>query len=75
MKRRLPTDTVLSALLSTGAFFTDIARQYKVTVRAVRRHARRLGFEPIPQGERQGQKTTYRGLPLKHTPHNPIDVR
>lgn len=54
--RRLPDDATLSEILASGAFYAEIARRYAVTDDAVAKHARRLGFEPIPPGQRQGSR-------------------
>lgn len=54
--RRLPDDAALVELLSADAFYAEIARRFAVTDRAVRKHARRLGFDPIRPGTRQGNR-------------------
>lgn len=54
--RRLPDDATLCALVTSGEFYAEIARRYAVTDDAVRKHARRLGFAPIPPGQRQGRR-------------------
>jgi hypothetical protein len=54
--RRLPDDATLSEILASGEFYAEIGRRYSVSDDAVRKHARRLGLEPIPPGQRQGSR-------------------
>lgn len=54
--RRLPDDATLAQILASGEFYAVIGRRYDVTDDAVSKHARRLGFDPIPPGKRQGKR-------------------
>ncbi len=47
MIRKLPSDEQLAAIIRFGFRYTDIADRFGVTVQAVSKAAKRLGFEPV----------------------------
>jgi hypothetical protein len=51
MTRRLPSDEDLANLIRFGFRYTDIADRFRVSVPAVSKAARRLGFRAVNQVE------------------------
>ena len=47
MIRKLPRDETLSAIIRFGFRYSDIAARFQVTVQAVSKAARRLGFRSV----------------------------